>query len=43
MITHDQRQVELARSAGDPLRLNWALSHLALTHAVVRDPRPAGS
>ncbi len=34
-----RRRVELARSAGDPLRLNWALAHLALTHAFVGDAR----
>jgi tetratricopeptide (TPR) repeat protein len=37
-VRHYERQVELARTAGDPLRLSWALFHLAACHAVRRDP-----
>jgi hypothetical protein len=37
-IAHYERQVDLARPAADPPRLNWALFHLALCRAAVRDP-----
>ena len=37
-IAHYERQVELARPAADPPRLNWALFHLAMCRAAVRDP-----
>ena len=37
-IAHYERQVDLARPAADPPRLNWALFHLAMCRAAVRDP-----
>ena len=37
-IAHYERQVELARPAADPPRLNWALFHLAMCRAAVCDP-----
>ena len=37
-IAHYERQVELARLAADPPRLNWALFHLAMCRAAIRDP-----
>ena len=44
-IAHYERQVELARPAADPPRLNWALFHLAMCRAAVAGPagRPARS
>lgn len=35
--THYRRQVELAREAGDPVRLNWTLFQLATCRAAARD------
>ena len=37
-IAHYERQVELARAAVDPPRLNWALFHLAMCRAAIHDP-----
>ena len=37
-IVHYERQVELARMAADPPRLNWALFHLAMCRAAIHDP-----
>jgi predicted ATPase/DNA-binding SARP family transcriptional activator len=37
-IAHYERQVELARPAADPPRLNWALFHLAMCRAAIHDP-----
>lgn len=36
-----ERQVDLARASGDPLRLAWALSQMALCHAYRGEPRLA--
>jgi predicted ATPase len=37
-LSHYRRQVELGRLAADPLRLNWALFHLAMCRAAVHEP-----
>jgi hypothetical protein len=37
-IAHYEHQVELARAAADPPRLNWALFHLAMCRAAIHDP-----